>query len=186
MRYAILLVPLLALFALACNGGWEAQPTATAEPEATATARALYTNPTFKVELQYPASWVPDPDYSTYASEVPEAFSDPSGRENGFFHVNALHTEGMSLEQVAASEVSHRLKPYGDSPQIVPTTVAGREGRLILPDTVRPSSELFVAELLVAYSSPVNIGAGGPYQFLVMYGHRDFIESIAETIRMLD
>lgn len=38
MRYVILLVPLLALFALACNGGGEAQPTATAEPDATATA----------------------------------------------------------------------------------------------------------------------------------------------------
>ena len=37
MRYAFLLVPLLALFALACNGGGEAQPTATAEPDATAT-----------------------------------------------------------------------------------------------------------------------------------------------------
>ena len=37
MRYAFLLVPLLALFALACNGGEEAQPTATAEPDATAT-----------------------------------------------------------------------------------------------------------------------------------------------------
>ena len=37
MRYAIVLVPLLALFALACNGGGEAQPTATAEPGATAT-----------------------------------------------------------------------------------------------------------------------------------------------------
>ncbi len=38
MRYVILLVPLLALLALACNGGGEAQPTATAEPDATATA----------------------------------------------------------------------------------------------------------------------------------------------------
>ena len=37
MRYVILLVPLLALLALACNGGGEAQPTATAEPDATAT-----------------------------------------------------------------------------------------------------------------------------------------------------
>ena len=32
MRYAILLVPLLALLTLACNGGGEAQPTATQSP----------------------------------------------------------------------------------------------------------------------------------------------------------
>ena len=38
MRYVILLVPLLALFALACNGGGEAQPTATPETDATAGA----------------------------------------------------------------------------------------------------------------------------------------------------
>ncbi len=51
MRYVILLVPLLALLALACNGGGEAQPTATQSPavlEPTTTQTAA--EPTLAVE----------------------------------------------------------------------------------------------------------------------------------------
>ncbi len=41
MRYVILLVPLIALLALACNGGGDAEPTATATPEPGATVTPM-------------------------------------------------------------------------------------------------------------------------------------------------
>lgn len=189
MRYSVLTALVLLLLAAACGDSDQRPgPTATSTPP-TATAelsstplRSLvrYSRQAFKVELRYPADWVPDANYSN-------SYRDPGGREYGFFGVNALNADGMTLDQAASAEVRHKLKPYGENPRIVSLTVDGRGARLILPDEASPPRESFVAELIVPYSSPVLIAPNpNGYEFLLIYSHKDFIQSIAGTVRLLD
>ncbi len=198
MRYVIVPVLLLAILAFACDddGGETttvAPSTATAELPGTSesprtpspaspSSRSLvpYSNQAFKVELRYPADWVRDANYSN-------SYRDPGGREYGFFGVNAINADGMTLDKIANAEVRHKLKPYGENPRIVSLTVDGREARLILPDDASPAPESFVADLIVPYSSPVLIASSPDgYEFLVIHSHKDFIQSIAGTVRLLD
>lgn len=197
MRFLSLLISLLAFLAFACDGGGEtttvAPSTATAElpgtPEPPPTpspasppsrSLVLYSSQVLKVELRYPADWVPDANYSN-------SYRDPGGREYGFFGVNALNADGMTLDKIANAEVRHKFKPYGENPRIVSLTVDGREARLILPDEASPAPESFVADLIVPYSSPVLIASSpNGYEFLVIHSHKDFIQSIAGTVRLLD
>ena len=198
MRYVIVPVLLLAFLDFACDddGGETttvAPSTATAElpgtPEPPPTpspasppsrSLVLYSSQVLKVELHYPADWVPDANYSN-------SYRDPGGREYGFFGVNALNADGMTLDKIANAEVRHKFKPYGENPRIVSLTVDGREARLILPDEASPAPESFVADLIVPYSSPVLIASSpNGYEFLVIHSHKDFIQSIAGTVRLLD
>jgi TolB protein len=162
----------------------EPSPTvgASAQPSAEA-ALASYTNAVFKLELQYPANWVPDPQYAAnIGGGIDEMYRDARGRESGFFQVNAVSAENQTLADVARGEVSHKLKPYGDNPTIETLTVSGREARLILPDEAT-APEPFVAELVVPYTSPVFI-AGSRYSFLIIYAHKDFIRAFADTLAL--
>lgn len=198
MRRAIVLAVLVStLTAAACGGsGSDARPTGTVEqptptpgiesPTAVSTANealALYTNTVFKVQLTYPASWQPDPNYGSNAGGIPEAYSDPRGRAFGYFHVNALCCPS-DLDASAQNEASHKLKPYGDNPIIEALTVDGRDARLILADEAT-APEPFMAELVVPYRTPVRINSPNPYTFFIMYAHKDYIRTIAESARLL-
>lgn len=199
MRYVIVPALLIALLAFACDDdGGEPRATApstveiqtriaTPEPPPTPSPASppsrslvLYSSQVLKVELRYPADWVPDANYSN-------SYREPGGREYGFFGVNALNADGMTLDKIANAEVRHKFKPYGENPRIVSLTVDGREARLILPDEASPAPESFVADLIVPYSSPVLIASSpNGYEFLVIHSHKDFIQSIAGTVRLLD
>lgn len=196
--WVLAVLPLVAT--TACGGG-EAEPTPTPTAEATSTAEAagdvleptitsqgvtaLYSNPVFQVELQYPSGWVADFDYAADIGRdgIAEMFRDPRGREQGFFQVNALSGDGFTLDEAASAEVSHKLKPYGLFPRIETIAVGGREARLILADDTAP--EPFLSELVVPYPAPVVIDQPGGYNFLIIYAHKDFVRSLAGTLRLL-
>lgn len=207
----LLATPVLLLAALlltvACAGGEEqATPTKTLEPLASSPTRATtdptldstpgaglrtYSNPVFKVELQYPAGWVPDYDYSTDACDdgIAEVYTDPGGREYGFFQVSAAGAPLLNLDEVTQTSAGHKLRPYGPTPQIVALTVDGRDARLILPDEAAPPPEP-VAELIAPYSAPIVLRSPPPgepadsYNYLVVYAHKDFIRSIANSVKL--
>ena len=186
MRLATLLAALLALAAAAvsCSDGSKAEPTATPAPTATVPPSPQptltpYTNAEFKVQLQYPVDWVPDPQYAAnIGGGVDEMYRDARGREYGFFQVNAANAPG-TLDDVAQGEANHLLKPFGEHPEIERVTVGGKEARLILPESSAP--EPFTAELIVPYQASLFI-AGSTYSFLIIYGHVDFIRGIAATM----
>lgn len=189
MRNSILIALALLYLAAACGDNDQrpgltatgAPLAATAElPSTPPNSLVLYSSQVFKLEFRHPADWVPDLNYSN-------SYRDPGGREYGFVGVGALNADGMTLDQAANSEVRTKLKPYGENPRIVSLTVDGRAARLILPDEAPPASELFVAGLIVPYSLPVLIAPNpNGYEFLLVHSHKDFIQSIADTVKLLD
>jgi hypothetical protein len=190
MRYAVFLIPLLALLAIACNGGGDAgvtlAPTATPAP-----MLRSYLNPAFKIELRYPDEWVPDSRsfYDACDDGIAEEYRDPRGREYGFFQVSAAGAPLLNLDEVTQTSAGHKLRPYGATPQIVALTVDGRDARLILPDEAAPPPEP-IAELIVPYSSPIVLRSPPPgepadsYNYLVLNAHKDFIRTIAGTVKL--
>ena len=119
MRYFILLVPLLALLTLACNGGGEAQPTATAELEATATPM-LEASPTREpttgtiVFLRGTDLWIASPDGE---SMPPRAITSGSlfTRYAGFVRGPDGETDLYFVRQLSEERVENNRRPadYG-------------------------------------------------------------------------
>jgi hypothetical protein len=155
-------------------------------------AFASYDNPAFKIELEYPVSWVPDPraSYNACDDSIPEAYRDSRGKEYGYFQVSAIGAPLLSIDEVAKTEASHKLKPYGANWQVVPLTIDGRDARLILRDKPSPAWD-DLATLIVPYAEPpivLRTPSGGErpdsYNYLVVNAHQDYIRSIAQTVKL--
>lgn len=201
VRFILPIVIGLALLA-ACGGSGEDSaptPTSSALPAASATSFAspapsatppselptsigtttAYVNPAYHVELSYPSAWRPDPGYANIGGGIEEAFRDSRSRLYGFFEVDALSGPGFTVDQAAATLAQHQLKPYGENPIVEPISVDGLDARLVLPD---PATDIFDTALVVPYPTPVAIGSPEQFSFLIIYAHKDWVRSLAETV----
>lgn len=154
---------------------------ATAAPTAPpAIATQPYENPAFDASLAIPASWVPDPDYGGSFGGVASSYADPAGRERGYVLLNAMSAD--SFEAAVDSVAHHKLQPFGVNPIVRDFESPAGTGKLILPDPQRP--DIRDAAFILPYAEPITIdGAGGPYAYLSVDAHVDFIESILATLR---
>jgi hypothetical protein len=84
-----------------------------------------YTNYVYKINLAYPSDWQPAAG-SSY---------DHYEGANGFFMISAVGTATSSIDDLAAAEAGHILKPYGSKPVIDSTSVAGQRARIIMPSS---------------------------------------------------
>ena len=169
MRYVILLVPLLALFALACNGGGEAQPTATAEPDATATATTLAPSPT-------PAVQRPDPT---------------SLLSPGYVLDQALEVslDGSEVGQIVI--LSHTIREVLATGDPASASVPAREDCPTLPQQeFDPGTCVFRAEVFAydpgatwarKFLSPEPPPRSGQTEKNVFYGHRGGIQGMSDA-----
>ncbi|NSW84226.1 MAG: PD40 domain-containing protein [Syntrophothermus sp.] len=136
-----------------------------------------YLNPAYGVYLEFPRHWRPRPGYDDVAG-IPGSY----GGDDGFFLVSAMNGEGLTPEEVARHEASHKLKPYGERPRLEKTTVNGREGYFVFP-----SPELGVgagACCVVPYPRPVAI-TGEKYHYFILYGDAKHIRDLAASLRFL-
>ncbi len=163
-------------------------PTGSAPTTAEGTAAersgmAHYTNDVFKVQFDYPNTWVLDRDYSGSVSGISaESYKDPRGREFGFFVVDACCKDGLTLDDAAALFAGRVARPYGEHPRIESLTLDDGEARLILPN--ERASDIDDAQLLIHYDpSPIYIGTLVPAIF-ILQAHKDFIRDIASTLRL--
>jgi hypothetical protein len=141
-------------------------PTATPAPAGWST----YTDPVYAVSLQYPAHWQLTPGYDgrRYSGE------------DGFFALDAIDSPEGTIDDVAASQAGHKLRPYGSQPTIEPWIVQGQEARLILPSA---DANMGGQAMLVArYPQPVQIG-GLTYRYLALYADQGHIRPIALSLR---
>jgi hypothetical protein len=187
MRRMILPILLLIALITACNGGdsnSEVDVGASVSPIRESTH---YSNDWMKVELEYPASWVPIEGNQLGGEDA--KFQDPRGESFGFFGVSALGGEdSWTLDYAAEQQASHKLKPFGDEPNIATLNLPAGEARLITPDPDFP--DLRFAQLLIRYPVPINEGAISQpgliipvYYFFVLYADVNSIETIAKTVR---
>jgi len=194
MNRVVVIVLLTVAFDLltACDEGESVRDSAPTPTNSAAAAvspsssLAHYSNESLKVELDYPAGWAPVSGYELGGQ--PGRFADPRGEAYGFFHVNALGGEGWTLDQAATDDAGHKLKPYGEHPQISTLNLPAGEARLITPDPTFP--DLQTAEVIIRYETPLSAysqsGLIVPvYNFFLLYAHIDDVDAIGESVRLV-
>lgn len=181
MLRVVVFVTLASAALVACDEGEsvsENQPTATHGDASPDPKTAHYSNESLKVELDYPADWAPVSGYEL--GSEPGRFADPRGEAYGFFAVNALSGEGWTLDQAATNDAGHKLRPYGEHPQISTLDLPAGEARLITPDPT--TANLQAAEVLIRHINPQIVPF---YNFFILYAHVDYIEEIARSVRLV-
>jgi Tol biopolymer transport system component len=131
-----------------------------------------YSSPVHAVSLNYPAHWQPVSGYGG-----PETGDTRFAGEDGFFHIVAM--DAATIDDAAAAEAEHVLRPYGSRPIIENLQIQGQEARLILPST--DANMGGQAALIVRYPQPVELE--NICRFFVLYADQDHIRAIAQTLQ---
>lgn len=107
-----------------------------------------YVNEKVKISLLYPSHWKAD-ERMTYLGSSPSRFFG----NDGFFAVNVISSEGLSLETIANQEA--QSGDYGQNPQIRRLIHNAKIGFLILPSSDQQTDEeqrsCFITELRTVY-----------------------------------
>ena len=138
-------------------------------PPRPASSTQRYTSPTYHVTLGYPKNWQPTEGYEARFSG-----------SNGFFQVTAA--QSATLQEVCNSTAQHRLKPYGNRPQVQRLQIQSRPACLILPSADQDRALERLAALIVRYPKPIRIN-GEDYNYLMLYADKEHIREIANTVR---
>ena len=128
-----------------------------------------YTSPNYQITLGYPKNWQPTQGYE-------ERFSG----SDGFFQVTAA--QSSTLQDACNSTAQHRLKPYGNRPQVQRLQIKGRPACLILPSADQDRAMERMATLIVRYSRPIRVKTG-TYNHFVLNANKEHIRQIANTLR---
>jgi hypothetical protein len=157
-----------------------AGPTAIPEPSPTPYQDMwiTFSNLAYAISLQYPADWQPVPGYGS-----PETGETKFAAINGFFQIGAMDTD--SIDQAAAAEAEHKLRPYGAQPTIETLQVQGQEARLILPSSDQPASMQNQAAIIIHYPQPVNV-IGTPCRYFVLWADWPHIRTFAKTLSFIN
>ncbi|UCC62504.1 MAG: PD40 domain-containing protein [Anaerolineae bacterium] len=149
-----------------------ATPTATPTEVSDVAGWQTYTSLDLGVSLKFPPHW----------QLVPEYGGEKHAAEDGFFMLGAIGSPGATVDDIAASQAGHTLRPYGSQPIIEDLHVQGQEARLIMPSA--DAGEGNQAMLIVRYPQPVEIaGSSSEDTFLALYADQDHIRLIAQTLR---
>jgi TolB protein len=129
-----------------------------------------FTNETFDVNFQYPASWhrVNDERYEG---------------SDGFFQISALSGTD-TIDGVCHAEAFQQLMPYGSSPQIIKMQNPNVESCIILPSADQPADMKGQAAFIVKYPSPILID-GMSYNYFILWADKGHIHEISSTILFL-
>jgi hypothetical protein len=125
-------------------------------PDATPGTRSHYDNPFWGIALDYPASWLADPNYGGFGG-IANRYDNPADRAAGFVNVDIL--SAPSLTDAVDGWAHHKLRPFGENPRIVDITLPAGDAKLILPDPADPA----LHEASVVMPLPASVGA---YQFV--------------------
>ncbi|OGZ00232.1 MAG: hypothetical protein A2945_04350 [Candidatus Liptonbacteria bacterium RIFCSPLOWO2_01_FULL_52_25] len=146
-----------------------------------ASAPVPYTNPDFKVSLKYPQGWQPDLSKKGFRG------NHLSFRgEDGYFGIDAIGAVAdIPIDQAVYDLANVIPPPYGLTPTIASTTVAGMEARLIAPSSDQPPERQGEVAIVVRYPEPFVI-ATATYFYLILYGDRDNLQTIADTLQFIN
>lgn len=133
---------------------------------------AAYTSQTYRVTLEYPATW------QWVAGE-----EERHAGVDGFFLLAAV-SGGASLDQVCDGEAHHVLQPYGSQPTIERAAVAGQEACWIFPSPDQPAGMNGQAALIVRYPQRVWLGQE-PYEFVILWADQAHIQDMGATLGFL-
>nr|WP_263326815.1 LysM peptidoglycan-binding domain-containing protein [Neobacillus sp. Marseille-Q6967] len=139
-------------------------------PKPISGARRTYTNPNFKVQLQYPGHW----------RRVTEERYEG---QDGFFQISAISSE-EPIHTVCQNEAFHQLQPYGSQPRVISGQVQSQEACFIYPSDDQPAEMRGQSALIVRYPQPIQI-EGTTYHYLILWADQNHINEIGSTLRFL-
>ena len=150
-------------------------------PSRTPGARSHYVNPFLGVELDFPSSWLADPNYGGNVGDLWDSYADPEGRDHGYFYITVLNAP--SIDYAANVSAHHKLRPFGDAPQISDVSLPAGQAKLILPDPADPS--LYTATIILPMRVPIpTLFGDGVYSLIELGADRDHIMQIAESLAL--
>ncbi len=135
-----------------------------------------YVNPWWGIEMDYPSSWVPDPNYGGSIGNLWTSYADVSGRGHGFVYLTLL--SAPSLDAAVDGWAHHKLRPFGGAPVIEDVSLPAGPAKRILPDPASP--DLFQASIIM----PLPAQLDGRYDFFELDAHRANIEQLARSVRL--
>lgn len=91
---------------------------------------------------------------------------------------------GSSLDDFVVSQINHRLRPFGDDPDVEALTIDGQPARLIIPGGAQVPLERN-AMIVVIYPKPITF-AGGSYSLLTVTISESYARHVAQSLRFLD
>ncbi|WP_186671015.1 LysM peptidoglycan-binding domain-containing protein [Sporosarcina sp. BP05] len=133
-------------------------------------SKAEFTNDTFGVNFQYPASWhkVSDERYEG---------------DDGFFQISALFGAD-SIDKVCHNEAFQKLMPYGSAPRIIKLQNPYEQSCTILPSADQPANMNGQAAVIAQYPTPIMID-GIPYNYFILWADKEHIDGISSTLLFL-
>ena len=133
-------------------------------------SKAEFTNDTFDVNFQYPASWhrVNDERYEG---------------DDGFFQISALFGSD-SIDEVCHDEAFQKLMPYGSAPRIIKSQNPYEQSCTILPSADQPAEMKGQAAFIAKYPSPIMID-GMSYNYFILWADKEHIDGISSTVLFL-
>ena len=129
-----------------------------------------YTNESFGVTFQYPASWKREND-ERYVGD------------DGFFQISAIFGS-EDINEICHDEAFQELRPYGTMPEIIPSANQSLEACTILPSSDQPEEMNRQAAYIVKYPEPIQLG-GEMYNYFILWADKDHIKKISSTIKFL-
>jgi len=133
-------------------------------------SKAEFTNDTFDVNFQYPASW------HRVNNERYEG-------DNGFFQISALFGSD-SIDKVCHDEAFQKLMPYGSTPRTIKSQNPYEQSCTILPSADQPSEMKRQAAFIAKYPSPIIIN-GVSYNYFILWSNKEHIDGISSTVLFL-
>lgn len=141
-------------------------------PRQPAPSTQRYTSSTYRVTFSYPSNWQPTKNQE-------ERFSGTGG----FFLVSAFSSPPPStLQDVCNTTAQHKLKPYGNRPQVQRLQIQGRAACLILPSADQDRVMERMATLIVRYPKPIRL-KGTDYNHFILHADKEHIRQISNTLR---
>ncbi|ADL50630.1 hypothetical protein [Clostridium cellulovorans] len=135
--------------------------------------KELYENKIYNISLEYNGEWKVNPNY----------IEKYEGKD-GFFQISAYAGKGIEIDEIAQSEASHKLRPYGNSFKITKLSIQGQEARLIMPSNDQSQEFNNQAELIVKYPKEININ-GNTYNYFILWADKYNIQEISRTLKFV-
>ncbi|WP_066054370.1 LysM peptidoglycan-binding domain-containing protein [Robertmurraya korlensis] len=132
--------------------------------------KRTYTNSTYNVQFEYPASWRRVND---------ERYEGP----DGFFQVSTILSE-ETIQNVCQNEAFHQLLPYGTKPLIIQTNIQTQEACYIFPSEDQPPEMKGQAALIVRYPAPIQIGDTF-YNYFILWADQNHLYGISSSLTFL-
>lgn len=133
-------------------------------------SKADYTNETFGVNFQYPASWH-------------KVNNERYEGDDGFFQISALAGSEM-IDNVCHDEAFQKLMPYGSTPQIIKSQDPYVQFCTIKPSADQPTEMNGQAAFIANYPSPIIID-GMSYNYFILWADKEHIDGISSTVLFL-